>query len=113
MPRVPPHELLRAPDPEASEPVAHRIALARAAARKRNGGRPNAALAGSRLRLLAQPDRAATRLLELMAERDGYSARATHRALRVARTVADLRGHAGVTAEDVSAAIALRQREAA
>jgi predicted ATPase with chaperone activity len=32
---------------------------------------------------------------------------------RVARTVADLRGHAGVAAEDVSAAIALRQREAA
>ena len=113
MPRVPPHELLRAPDPECSEPVARRIVAAREAARERNGGRPNAALAGRRLRLLAQADRDATRLLERMAERDGYSARATHRAFRVARTVADLRGHAGVTAEDVSAAIALRQREAA
>ena len=111
MPRVRSDELLRAPDPEPSVVVAARIAAARSGARERNGGQPNAALVGRRLRQLAQPDREAARLLERMAEREGYSARATHRALRVARTVADLRGHVTVGADHIGAAIALRERE--
>lgn len=109
MPRVPSHELLRAPEPEASAPVARRIADAWGVALARNGGRPNATLVGRRLRVAASLDTAGTRLLERMAEGAAYSARSIHRAMRVARTVADLRGHERVAAEDIAVAIALRQ----
>ena len=109
MPRVPAHELLGAPEPEASAPVARRIAAAWAVALARNGGRPNAALAGRRLRVAAALDAAGTRLLERVAESGAYSARSIHRAVRVARTVADLRGRERITADDIAVAIALRQ----
>ena len=109
MPRVAAHELLRAPEPEGSAPVAQRIARAWDVALARNRGRPNAALAGRRLRQLATIDPAAARLLERMADQGRYSARATHRTLRVARTVADLRGRERISGDDVAAAIAFRQ----
>jgi magnesium chelatase family protein len=111
MPRVPAADLLAAPDPEPSGPVAERIARAWATACERNGGRPNAALSGRRIRAVAELQEEAARLLERLAEDGRFSARATHRALRVARTVADLRGHAGVGADDVTAAFSLRQPE--
>ena len=109
MPRVAAHELLRAPEPEASAPVARRIAAAWHVALARNRGRPNAELTGRRLRQVATIDPPVARLLERMADQAGYSARATHRALRVARTVADLRGRERIAADDVAAAIAFRQ----
>jgi len=109
MPRVAAHELLRAQEPEASAPVARRIAAALEVALDRNRGRPNAALAGRQLRRVSSLDAPAARLLERLADQAGYSARATHRALRVARTVADLRGRERIAEDDVAAAIALRQ----
>ena len=109
MPRVPAHELLRAPEPEASAPVARRIADAWGVALDRNGGRPNAALAGRRLRVAAPLDPTGTRLLERVAEGGAYSARSIHRAVRVARTVADLRGRDRIAADDIAVAISLRQ----
>ena len=109
MPRVAAHELLRAPEPEASAPVARRVAAALDVALTRNGGRPNAALAGRHLRRVSTLDPPAARLLERLADQAGYSARGTHRVLRVARTVADLRGRERISADDVAAAIALRQ----
>jgi magnesium chelatase family protein len=109
MPRVPSRELLRAPEPEASAPVARRIADAWGGALARNGGRPNAALTGRHLRLAAPLDASGTRLLERMAEGGAYSARSVHRAVRVARTVADLRGRERIAADDIAVAIALRQ----
>lgn len=109
MPRVAAQELLRAPEPEASAPVARRIAAALDVALARNRGRPNAALTGRRLRQVAALEPPAVRLLERLADQAGYSARATHRALRVARTVADLRGRERIAADDVAAAIAFRQ----
>ena len=111
MPRVPAAELLAAPEPEASSAVAARIARAWELARERNGGLPNAQLTGRRIRSLAALDGPAARLLERMADEGRFSARATHRALRVARTVADLRGDVRVTVDDVTAAFALRQED--
>jgi magnesium chelatase family protein len=113
MPRVPARELLAASEPEPSALVGARIASAWELARQRNGGRPNAQLTGRRIRGVAALDRPAARLLERMADDARFSARATHRALRVARTVADLRGHVGVGVDDITAAIALRQADAA
>lgn len=109
MPRVVTRELLRAPEPEPSAAVAQRIAAARCVALARNGGRPNAALTGRSLRRSIALEEPALRLLESLAEHAGYSARATHRALRVARTVADLRGRERVAADDIAAAISLRE----
>jgi magnesium chelatase family protein len=108
MARVPAGELLATPEPEPSAAVAARIAAAWNLAHERNGGMPNAHLTGRRVRSLAALGSPAARLVERLADDAGFSARATHRALRVARTVADLRGHDGVTVEDVTAAIALR-----
>jgi magnesium chelatase family protein len=111
MPRVTAPELLGDGQVEASAAVAGRIARAWSAALGRNGERPNAALGGRALRRLAELDPAASRLLVRLAERGRYSARATHRAVRVARTVADLRGRERVAEEDVAAAVALREPE--
>lgn len=111
MPRVAAPELLRVGDAEGSAAVARRIGAAWAAALARNGGRPNAALTGRALRERAGLEPPAAALLERLAERSRYSARATHRALRVARTVADLQGRERIAPEDVAAAAALREPE--
>ena len=72
------------------------------AARERQLARPirsrvNATLTGPELKRVAPLDAAGRRLLERSAERLHLSARAFHRVIRVARTIADLvalrRGH--------------------
>jgi magnesium chelatase family protein len=58
----------------------------------------------------ATPD--ARSLLARAVDRLGLSARAAHRALRVARTVADLAGEPRVGTDAIAEAIALRGSEA-
>jgi magnesium chelatase family protein len=74
------------------------------------GGRstPNAKLAGSELRSAAQLVPEAERLLTDAAKRWSLSARAVHRTLRVARTIADLAAEEGVSANAVAEALAFR-----
>ena len=68
-------------------------------------GLPNQQLDGRRLddHLAAEP--AALTFLQGVARRLGWSARSLHRCLRVARTVADLRGADQVTTSDVAEAV--------
>ena len=54
--------------------------------------RVNATLTGAELKRVAALDQAGRRLLERSAERLQLSARAFHRVIRVARTIADLTG---------------------
>ena len=108
MPRVASAELVAAPDPECSAVVRDRIVQARVVQSTRNGGMPNARLAGRRLRSLAAPTREArTRLVEL-GERHRLSGRGVERALRVARTIADLASDPEVSADHLAEAVRFR-----
>ena len=82
-------ELLGAGPGETSASVRARSGAARARAVARQGV-PNQALAGAGIDTHAALDSAAMAFLQKAATRLGWSARATHRVLRVARTIADL-----------------------
>jgi magnesium chelatase family protein len=73
----------------------------------RQGG-ANATLAGGDLDRVCMPDAAALKLLREAMSRLALSARAFHRVLKVARTVADLAGRPHVGAGEVAEAIAYR-----
>ena len=110
MARVEPEALLDGPPPEASAVVRARIVAARELSLRRNAGRTNAELSGAAVLAASRPSNAArTRLAELGAA-SALSARAIHRVLRVARSVADLQAHAEVTEDDVLSAAALHER---
>ena len=104
-------DLFRAPATEDSATVRARVdaALELQRVRNRDGPHvPNAALDAPQLRRVAAPDAAAQRMLAVAGERMQLSARAYFRVLRVARTVADLRGGGAVCEDDVAEALSYR-----
>ena len=109
VPRVPLAELGEtAPAGEASATVRARVVAARARQIAR-AGKPNAALGTRELRrdcALTATDRS---LLERALDRLGLSARAYHRILRVARTIADLAGSEAIETPHLTEAIQLRR----
>ncbi|MFP5472474.1 MAG: YifB family Mg chelatase-like AAA ATPase [Gammaproteobacteria bacterium] len=105
---IDPRELLGAPAGESSAAVRERVAAARAIALQRQGS-ANQALAGQALDAHAGADAAALAFLQKAATRLGWSARATHRALRVARTIADLAGAETIGALHVGEAMQYRR----
>ncbi len=109
VPALTSEELLAAPPGEASEVVRERVLLARA--RQRERGALNAMLSNAALREHCSPDTAGRRLIADAIDRGGMSARAVHRALRVARTIADLAGESLVTASRLAEALQYRAYE--
>ncbi|NOT35290.1 MAG: YifB family Mg chelatase-like AAA ATPase, partial [Candidatus Eisenbacteria bacterium] len=103
-------ELLRVAPGESSATVHARVLAARARQRERGG--LNAMLSNSALRHCAMLDRAGARMIEDAVDRGGISARAVHRALRVARTIADLAGEERVSAMRLAEALQYRAYEA-
>jgi magnesium chelatase family protein len=101
-------EIAAAALPECSADVAARVAEARSLQRRRQA-RTNARLEGNDLSVQCRAAPAALDLLARAMRQLGLSARAYHRVLRVARTIADLAGSPGVGAEHVAEAITLRQ----
>jgi magnesium chelatase family protein len=91
---------------ETSHTVAQRVLEARA--RQQRRGFLNARIPPEMLVGLCQPTEAALALLCTSAERFHLSARACHRVLRVARTIADLAGRSGIEAGDISEAVSRR-----
>ena len=105
---VPPDELLNAPAGEPTAAVRARCIAARERALARQG-QPNQALQGQAIDTQARLDEAARAFLHTAASRLGWSARATHRALKVARTIADLAGSQTVGVAHVAEAVQYRR----
>ena len=101
-------ELARAPVGERTATVAARVASARDRARARGGARCNAEAGFDELQPLLDAD--ALALVETASARLRLSTRGQVRALRVARTIADLAGAARVGRAHVAEALAYRHR---
>ena len=101
-------ELRSAPTGESSQTVRTRVVRAWERQRQRQGV-ANSALAPGRIDALCQPDAAGQALLVQAIERLRLSARAYHRILKVARTIADLAEAETVSASHVAEAIQYRR----
>ena len=91
VPAVNTTDLMQAPPGERTADIRARCAAARERALTRQGV-VNQALQGQALDQYVLLDEAAAKFLNVAATRLGWSARSTHRALKVARTIADLAG---------------------
>ena len=91
VPALPAQDLLNAPPGECSAAIRVRVVQARQRATARQGY-ANQALQGQAIDVHALLEPAALQFLQTASARLGWSARATHRALKVARTIADLAG---------------------
>ena len=91
VPAIPSVELMQSAPGESTERIRARCTEARQRAVDRQG-KANHALQGKEIDQHLVLDDAATKFLNVAATRLGWSARGTHRVLKVARTIADLAG---------------------
>ena len=108
VPTLAPELLLTAPAGESSDAIRQRCEAARERAVRRQG-KANQALQGKEIDTHAGLEDAAAKFLNIAAARLGWSARSTHRALKVARTIADLAGAATTQVAHVAEAVQYRR----
>jgi magnesium chelatase family protein len=108
VPGVSAQQLLEAAAGEPSATIRSRAVAARERALARQGG-TNQALAGAEIDRHAALEPAALKFLHQAATRLGWSARSTHRALKVARTIADLGGADAVEVAHLAEAVQYRR----
>lgn len=108
VPALPPDALQGAPDGEPSAVVRARVCAARERQLARQGV-PNARLDNRGIERHCPPDAAGANLLRQAMQRLGLSARAYHRILKVARTIADLAGSEAIRAAHLAEAVRYRR----
>ena len=110
VPAVPQLELVKAAKGEASEAIRDRVERAFQIQLKRQG-KPNAKLAVKEIDEICKADAAGEELLKGAIQRMGLSARAYHRVLKVARTIADLAGGGNISGAHIAEAIQYRKMD--
>jgi magnesium chelatase family protein len=100
-------DFVASPQGEPSSAVRERVARAREIQLRRQGV-PNALLTGREIEERARVDAEGRRLIRDASSRFGLSARAHHRILKVARTIADLQRNGEVRSQDVAEALCYR-----
>ncbi|MHC1547297.1 YifB family Mg chelatase-like AAA ATPase [Phyllobacterium sp. K27] len=116
VPPVSAADLIKPSASESSAVVAQRVARARTIQKLRfeqfgvSGTTTNAQCSVSMIEQIAQPDKEGVALLHQASEQMKFSARAYHRVLKVARTLADLEGRETVGRIHLAEAISYRMR---
>ncbi|MGE0072052.1 MAG: YifB family Mg chelatase-like AAA ATPase [Thiomonas sp.] len=105
---IPPDTLLQMPQGEPSARIAARVAAAQDLALQRQGGL-NAALQGTALDAHCALGAKEREFLSDAIDRLGWSSRATHRVLRLARTIADLSQARNISLPHLAEALQLRR----
>ena len=108
VPAVRAEQLLADADGESSADVAARVAGARQRQWRRQGV-PNVAIEAGRIDALCALDDTTARFAQGAARRLGWSGRSLHRALKVARTIADLSGAESISTAHVAEALQYRR----
>jgi len=107
VPAIPTVELMQSAPGESTERIRARCTEARQRAVDRQG-KANHALQGKEIDLYLMLDDQASKFLNVAAARLGWSARGTHRVLKVARTIADLAGAVSTQMNHVAEAMQYR-----
>lgn len=107
VPAVPQEDLMRHAPTESSAATHARVTAARERQLARQG-KPNARLTTREIDRHCAPDSQGATLLRQAISRLGFSARAYHRVLKVARSIADLAGRERITGAHVAEAIQYR-----
>lgn len=110
VPTVTQETLLKLPDGENSATIQKRVESARQRQLARQG-KPNAQLGVSEIEVLCSPDAQGNALLQQALARLGLSARAYHRVLKVARSIADLAGSENIAAPHIAEAVQYRRMD--
>jgi len=108
VPALPAQELLGAPAGEATSSIRARCSAARQRATERQG-KTNQALTGGDIDLHMRLEPTAAKFLQSAATQLGWSARGTHRTLKIARTIADLAASDTTTLTHVAEAMQYRR----
>lgn len=111
VPAVKYREMAEQSEGESSAVIAKRVEAARSIQLERFKGTKvhcNAQMNPRQIRKFCEPDAAGHRLLEMVTERLGFSARAYTRILKVARTIADLEGIESIKEQHLAEAIQYR-----
>lgn len=110
VPAVPQEDLLKQADGESSANIQARVEVARHRQLTRQG-KPNAQLSVTDIDTLCAPNAEGETLLRQAITRLNLSARAYHRVLKVARTIADLAGSENIQTEQIAEAVQYRRMD--